>query len=160
MASANHQSDVMDALRDIQKSQSTLLAAISSLSSSALKSSGTSVSASSVARLQSDYEPESVNGPIAEEPIEEDTSIDPATTLQAPAPSSPSQRPAFTSRIILTFVTPSTVARRRLTRAFSTYPKQIGINPLPMDWGNPEPQQRGPIVVSRAPSTIRRRNGS
>lgn len=41
-----------------------------------------------------------------------------------------------------------------------TYPKQIGINPLPMDWGNLDPAKRGPIVVSRASSTIRRRNGS
>lgn len=48
-----------------------------------------------------------------------------------------------TSRIILT-----------------TYPGQSGIDPLPMDWGNPDPQQRGPVVVSRSQSTIRRRNGN
>jgi len=46
-----------------------------------------------------------------------------------------------TSRIILT-----------------TYPGQSGINPLPMDWGNKDPQQRGPVVVSRTQTTIRRRN--
>lgn len=40
-----------------------------------------------------------------------------------------------------------------------TYPKQIGIDPLPMDWGNPDAIKRGPVVVSRSPSTIRRRNG-
>jgi len=58
------------------------------------------------------------------------------------APASPSaQKSGFTSRIILT-----------------TYPKQIGINPLPMDWGNSEPHKRGPVVVSRSASTIRRRN--
>jgi hypothetical protein len=28
-----------------------------------------------------------------------------------------------------------------------------------MDWGNKDPQQRGPVVVSRTQSTIRRRNG-
>jgi hypothetical protein len=28
-----------------------------------------------------------------------------------------------------------------------------------MDWGNKDPQQRGPVVVSRDPSTVRRRNG-
>ena len=28
-----------------------------------------------------------------------------------------------------------------------------------MDWGNQDPQMRGPVVVSRAASTIRRRNG-
>ncbi|RDL35096.1 RibA-like protein [Venustampulla echinocandica] len=48
---------------------------------------------------------------------------------------------AGTSRIILT-----------------TYPGQSGINPLPMDWGHIDPQQRGPVVVSRNQTTIRRRN--
>ena len=47
-----------------------------------------------------------------------------------------------TSRIILT-----------------TYPGQSGIDPLPMDWGNSDHQKRGPVVVSRTQSTIRRRNG-
>jgi hypothetical protein len=62
--------------------------------------------------------------------------------LQAPTPASPSQRSSLTSRIVLT-----------------TYPKQIGIQPLTMDWGHSDPLKRGPVVVSRAPSTIRRRNG-
>ncbi|TVY44674.1 putative GTP cyclohydrolase [Lachnellula subtilissima] len=35
---------------------------------------------------------------------------------------------------------------------------QSGINPLPMDWGNKDFQLRGPVVVSRTQSTIRRRN--
>jgi hypothetical protein len=30
---------------------------------------------------------------------------------------------------------------------------------LPMDWGNKDPLKRGPVVVSRASSTVRRRNG-
>lgn len=52
------------------------------------------------------------------------------------------RRGSATSRIILT-----------------TYPGQSGIDPLPMDWGNPNHQKRGPVVVSRSQSTIRRRNG-
>lgn len=56
-----------------------------------------------------------------------------ALSLRRPSPA--------TSRIILT-----------------TYPGQSGIDPLPMDWGNPNPQKRGPVVVSRTQSTIRRRN--
>ncbi|KAF4512647.1 hypothetical protein G6O67_000001 [Ophiocordyceps sinensis] len=60
---------------------------------------------------------------------------------QAASMSSGVSKPGFTSRIVLT-----------------TYPKQIGIDPVPIDWGNPDPQQRGPVVVSRSPSTIRRRN--
>ena len=47
-----------------------------------------------------------------------------------------------TSRIILT-----------------TYPGQSGIDPLKMHWGHADPMQRGPVVVSRNHSTIRRRNG-
>jgi hypothetical protein len=54
---------------------------------------------------------------------------------------SPSSKSGFTSRIILT-----------------TYPKQIGIHPLPMNWGASDPLERGPVTVSRASSTIRRRN--
>ena len=52
------------------------------------------------------------------------------------------RRGSATSRIILT-----------------TYPGQSGIDPLPMDWGNSDHQKRGPVVVSRSQSTIRRRNG-
>ena len=47
-----------------------------------------------------------------------------------------------TSRIILT-----------------TYPGQSGIDPLVMNWGHKDATQRGPVVVSRSQSTIRRRNG-
>ncbi|KAI0490748.1 GTP cyclohydrolase N terminal-domain-containing protein [Xylaria cf. heliscus] len=50
------------------------------------------------------------------------------------------EKSGFSSRIILT-----------------TYPKQIGINPIPLNWGAPGPE-RGPVVVSRASSTIRKRN--
>ena len=52
-------------------------------------------------------------------------------------------RSAVTSRIILT-----------------TYPGQAGIDPLVMNWGHKDPMQRGPVVVSRNKSTIRRRNGA
>lgn len=47
----------------------------------------------------------------------------------------------------------------RLT-PYRTYPKQTGIKPIPLNWGAPEPTERGPIVVSRYSSTIRRRNGT
>lgn len=59
-------------------------------------------------------------------------------------PSSPKGRPgaASISRIILT-----------------TYPNQSGIDPITLNWGHEDPVQRGPVVVSRNQSTIRRRNG-
>lgn len=58
-------------------------------------------------------------------------------------PASPSTRrpSATTSKIILT-----------------SYPGQAGVDPLPMEWGAKDPRERGPVVVSRNPSTIRRRN--
>jgi hypothetical protein len=41
----------------------------------------------------------------------------------------------------------------------TSYPGQAGVDPLPMDWGRRDYAVRGPVVVSRHPSTIRRRNG-
>lgn len=41
----------------------------------------------------------------------------------------------------------------------TTYPGQSGIDPLGMNWGNLDPVQRGPVVVSRSQSTLGRRNG-
>ena len=58
------------------------------------------------------------------------------------APSSSPNRSVGTSRIILT-----------------TYPGQSGIDPFPMEWGNPDHKLRGPVVVSRNSRTVRRRNG-
>ena len=51
------------------------------------------------------------------------------------------RRSSVTSKIILT-----------------SYPGQAGVDPLPMNWGHKDPSLRGPVVVSRNPSSIRRRN--
>ncbi|KAL8724326.1 MAG: hypothetical protein Q9166_008011 [cf. Caloplaca sp. 2 TL-2023] len=40
----------------------------------------------------------------------------------------------------------------------TTYPGQSGIDPIAVRWGHNDPLQRGPVVVSRSQSTIRRRN--
>lgn len=40
----------------------------------------------------------------------------------------------------------------------TSYPGQAAVDPLPMVWGAKDPAVRGPIVVSRNDSTIRRRN--
>lgn len=42
----------------------------------------------------------------------------------------------------------------------TTYPGQSGIHPVAMNWGHADPIQRGPVLVSRNQSTIRRRNGT
>ncbi|KAF2261057.1 hypothetical protein CC78DRAFT_364381 [Lojkania enalia] len=63
---------------------------------------------------------------------------------QSPAQVAPSpRRESFSkiSKIILT-----------------SYPGQAGVDPLPMNWGHKDFSVRGPVVVSRHPSTIRRRN--
>lgn len=41
----------------------------------------------------------------------------------------------------------------------TSYPGQAGVDPINMNWGHPDPDRRGPVVVSRHPNTIRRRNG-
>ncbi|KAL2169619.1 hypothetical protein VTG60DRAFT_5844 [Thermothelomyces hinnuleus] len=65
-----------------------------------------------------------------------------AGTQSSPTSStSPELKSSFSSRVVLT-----------------TYPKQIGIKPLPLEWGAADPLQRGPVTVSRSPSTIGRRN--
>ncbi|CAL3965684.1 unnamed protein product [Diplocarpon coronariae] len=90
--------------------------------------------------------------PTPQEPVDEDSHPDddhvpqspslPAAQLEAASLDlSHARKPSATSRIILT-----------------TYPSQSGINPLPMSWGHKDPQERGPVVVSRNHNTIRRRN--
>ena len=59
---------------------------------------------------------------------------------RGPSTSSPAP-PIQTSKIILT-----------------TYPSQSGINPLPMSWGQKIALRRGPVVVSRGKTSVRRRN--
>ncbi|RSL91464.1 Uracil-regulated protein 1 [Fusarium ambrosium] len=140
MEPGDQQASVLDALREIQRTQSLLVNAVESLSGKSIdEAAGANgdLTANSIYDQDSRNEADGGESPSVESPLES------ADKLKAPAPPTPSQRQGFTSRIILT-----------------TYPKQIGIKPLPMDWGNSDPLKRGPIVVSRAASTIRRRNGS
>jgi GTP cyclohydrolase II len=48
----------------------------------------------------------------------------------------------------------STISKVILT----TYPGQSGVDPIPMQWGEDDPQKRGPVVASRSGITFRRRN--
>ncbi|KAF2238570.1 hypothetical protein EV356DRAFT_505875 [Viridothelium virens] len=65
----------------------------------------------------------------------------PSVNPASPGVESSRRSSASSSRIILT-----------------SYPGQSGVDPLPMDWGNKDPNLRGPVVVSRNHSTIKRRN--
>lgn len=40
----------------------------------------------------------------------------------------------------------------------TTYPGQSGVDPVPLQWGAPDAKTRGPIIVSRSPSMLKRRN--
>ncbi|KAK1464562.1 GTP cyclohydrolase II [Colletotrichum cuscutae] len=136
--------EVINSLKSIQQTQSDLVAAVDLLNQryqqlpvdSDAATLGPNPSLSEIPERSRTPEPSDAVGDSAKS-----SSSD--LTLQAPAlPSSPSQRSGLTSRIILT-----------------TYPKQIGINPLPMNWGESDPHRRGPVVVSRSSTTIGRRNG-
>jgi len=138
------QNEVTETLRLLRQGQSQLMATLESLSSqmgvpNTQGSPSTQVLGEPLKlgkSVASEDAAPSSNEPVIRSQFAEDTS------LPAPAtPTSPTQKSALTQRIILT-----------------TYPKQIGINPFPMDWGNPDPAKRGPVVVSRLPNTVRRRN--
>ncbi|POR33463.1 Uracil-regulated protein 1 [Tolypocladium paradoxum] len=139
--------DVLNALREIQQSQSQLLAAVESMSEridsgdfaadsppAQPSSFGSTEPPGKASTTDVSIPPGSVSGTAHSS---QDNNAMHASTTASKGPKS-----GFTSRIVLT-----------------TYPKQIGIEPLTMDWGNPDPLKRGPVVVSRSPSTIRRRNG-
>jgi hypothetical protein len=138
------QNEVTETLRLLRQGQSQLMATLETLSSqmgvaNTQGSPSTQVLGEPLKlgkSVASEDAAPSSNEPVIRSQFAEDTS------LPAPAtPTSPTQKSALTQRIILT-----------------TYPKQIGINPFPMDWGNPDPAKRGPVVVSRLPNTVRRRN--
>ncbi|KAK3995671.1 GTP cyclohydrolase N terminal-domain-containing protein [Cladorrhinum sp. PSN332] len=99
------------------------------------KATNGTVAGSGVERASTPLKAGFASTPTTELPAEAGT----ASPLAAPG--SPEVKSGFSSRVILT-----------------TYPKQIGIKPLPLNWGAADPVERGPVVVSRSPSTIGRRN--
>lgn len=65
------------------------------------------------------------------------------------------QTPSTASGVVPTKKSQITTSKIILT----TYPSQNGIEPVPMDWGNADPQKRGPVIVSRGKDTVKKRNG-
>jgi len=130
--------EVRDALKTIAEGQAQLLSVVSSVSKrvddlekDSKSASGTNAAVKTATII----------------PLVDGTETPPLLPADAGSQSPPpvlataDTQSGFTSRIILT-----------------TYPKQIGIKPLPMEWGEPDPLKRGPVTVSRNSSTIRRRN--
>ncbi|OAL55158.1 uracil-regulated protein 1 [Pyrenochaeta sp. DS3sAY3a] len=61
------------------------------------------------------------------------------TTTKTPRVETPVSKP--NSRVVLT-----------------TYPGQSVVDPINLNWGDPDPQKRGPVIVSRNQETFKRRN--
>ncbi|KAJ5902048.1 hypothetical protein N7495_002576 [Penicillium taxi] len=59
----------------------------------------------------------------------------------------------------MTTTKPETTSSRDEGRIIlTTYPGQSVVDPVPLEWGKADPQERGPILVSRNSETIKRRN--
>ncbi|BFZ56170.1 Uracil-regulated protein 1 [Savitreella phatthalungensis] len=61
--------------------------------------------------------------------------------MHAPEKSLPQAESRFSKRIVLT-----------------TYPGQATVKPIPLVWGEADPQKRGPVIVSRQANTLASRN--
>ncbi|KAI9208445.1 GTP cyclohydrolase N terminal-domain-containing protein [Polychytrium aggregatum] len=61
----------------------------------------------------------------------------------------PADRPALANPSLLLY-------NHRIV--LTTYPGQVGVNPIPLIWGASEPEVRGPIVCSRIPESLKLRN--
>ncbi|RYP69059.1 hypothetical protein DL771_006290 [Monosporascus sp. 5C6A] len=127
--------NVLKALGAIQESQRRLATEVESVSQRLDALAPTAITPSpNTGIAPGPPSPDRERSATAAESITDASSLTTSAAVQA-------QKSGFTSRIILT-----------------TYPKQNGIDPLPLDWGAFEASRRGPVVVSRSSSTIRRRN--
>ncbi|RYP42313.1 hypothetical protein DL767_000235 [Monosporascus sp. MG133] len=127
--------DVLKALGAIQESQRRLATEVESVSQRLDALAPTAITPSPNTGIAPGPPcPDRERSATAAESITDASSLTTSAAVQA-------QKSGFTSRIVLT-----------------TYPKQNGIDPLPLDWGAPDASRRGPVVVSRSSSTIRRRN--
>ncbi|OLL22318.1 Uracil-regulated protein 1, partial [Neolecta irregularis DAH-3] len=83
-----------------------------------------------------------------------DQPVDTPKKLQV-VPISPSSSPGPLSAVPRKLYSSSPWGSRVI---LTTYPGQSNIDPFPLSWGHLDPLIRGPIVVSRQPSTLRKRN--
>lgn len=89
----------------------------------------------------------------------------PDRLLPASAPINASSLPSLQGSRQVSFNDKPAVPQRSAATSLSsriiltTYPGQAGIDPIAMSWGHYDQMQRGPVVVSRSQSTIKRRNG-
>ncbi|KAJ4328474.1 hypothetical protein N0V84_001158 [Fusarium piperis] len=98
METGDQQASVLDALREIQRTQSLLVNAVESLSGKSIDEAA-GANGDLAANI---YDPDSRNEADEGESPSVESPLDPADKLKAPALPTPSQRQGFTSRIILT----------------------------------------------------------
>ena len=139
--------DILSSLENLQKEQTQLAAAVDSITAKVnvladVRQLDDTTSANTPKNTEVPNSNDGHNAPfsdlfrgasISPQPIEINT---PSLLENTP------RRTSTTSKIILT-----------------SYPGQSGVDPIPMQWGHRDPAQRGPVVVVRNRSTIRRRNG-
>ncbi|KAH7633629.1 hypothetical protein SMAC4_07018 [Sordaria macrospora] len=131
---------VQDALLAIAQGQTKLISAVESISQrvSSLENDKTrDTSSKTNGEAPSPITTPLVSGYVQTPPLLQAD----AGTMSPSSPPVDITKSNFSNRVVLT-----------------TYPKQIGINPLPMEWGAADPVKRGPVAVIRSGSTIRRRN--
>ncbi|KAJ3319724.1 Uracil-regulated protein 1 [Blyttiomyces sp. JEL0837] len=110
--------------------------------------------------IDSDSDVESVSSSksprILPMPASSTLSVSPMTRMALP-PSSPAGSATHThSHHHHQGSAPTQLYNHRIV--LTTYPGQVGINPIPLTWGHPDPRIRGPIVASRIPSSLKLRN--
>lgn len=133
--------DILDGMNSLRKENAQLASAIDGINGRVNMLAG-------IKQLKDEAKSEASNG-VSEKAKESESekTVEAVSKQYEPAPANVEAAPrrtsvSKTSKIILT-----------------SYPGIAGVDPLPMDWGHKDPAVRGPVVVSRHPSTIRRRNG-
>ena len=135
--------EILTSLKTLQVEHNQLSAAVDAIS-------GKVNVLASVKQAKETPSPESkirsLNGPVT---ARKSHSVAPTDTTNAsslredsPSAAKGGRRSSLASKITLT-----------------SYPGQAGVDPITLNWGEPDPIVRGPIIVGRNPNTLRRRNG-
>jgi len=130
--------EILSSVRSLKQEHSELSASVDAINGRVNTLAGIKQIQDGVAHDATHPIPKNAGTDSVAPPNDEDKDVD----AQATSPP-PERRPSTTStsKIILT-----------------SYPGQAGVDPIPLKWGAKDPHERGPVVVTRSPSTIRRRN--
>ncbi|KAJ1964131.1 Uracil-regulated protein 1 [Dipsacomyces acuminosporus] len=82
------------------------------------------------------------------------------TTMESfTRPADPASAPANADNVIAAASTESPQQQLYASRVvLTTYPSQLGIDPIPLHWGAKTPAERGPVTASRQQDTFGKRN--